>query len=249
MTRRPFLVSVVALAALLGAASPASAEPGLVLAETASLDLGSATLDLGCGSLDVAGTLHVGDGAIAQALDVDVPIGGVLNGGTGVIEVTGDWTRSGTFSAGTGTVSFRDGCGTALSVIAGPNAFANLSITSSAGKEYRLEAGATQSVSSQLTIVGAAGSPLVLRSTLGGTEAVLDVQAASWAAFLDVDDVHATPNPITTGPGAWIGTNATGWLLAQLPALSLVAIAVLALALVRAGRRSLRGDAGRTPPR
>ena len=61
-----------------------------------SASLSNALVDLGCSDLVVTGTMNAGSAAVAQA--VDVTIGGTLNGGSAHIDVTGNWSRTGTFN-------------------------------------------------------------------------------------------------------------------------------------------------------
>ena len=74
----------------------------------ASLSLGSGTLTTGCGDVNVAGILSVGSGSVLGTRNVSIA-GGTLNGDLGLISLSGDWTNSGTFNPGSGTVAIVDG--------------------------------------------------------------------------------------------------------------------------------------------
>ncbi len=135
-----------------------------------------------------------------------------------------------------------DGCGLASAVIAGDTTFANLEMTTTSGKLYRFTAGSTQAVTDSLTLLGAAGNLLTIRSTVNGSEAFLNVQGSSSADFVDVQDNDATAgNPITLGPTSVKGSNTPGWLLAAalVPALGALGLALLGLSLLWSGRGSL----------
>ena len=216
MSRRGFrirperrLAAGWALAALLLLVhSPASAASFSVGAGS-SFGLGSATFDLGCGDLVVAGTFGVGSGSVEQARDVSIALGGTLNGETGTINVTGDWDNGagGNFNAGTGSVQFVDGCGRSTATVTGSTTFSTVSFTTATGKGYLFETGSIQTIDVSLTLLGAEGNLLVLRSTSPGNEATLNLQGTASVDFVDVEDIHASPNPITLGPNSVVGTN------------------------------------------
>ena len=88
-----------------------------------SWSLSNAAVDLGCSGLVISGTLNTDSAAVAQALDVNIASGGTLNGGSGTLDVTGNWDRIGAFNAGSGIVRFVDGCGTTSSTISDSNTF------------------------------------------------------------------------------------------------------------------------------
>ena len=166
----------------------------------------------------------------------------MLNGDSGTLEVTGDWDNSGTFNAGTSTVQMVDGCGLSSAVIAGDTTFASLDMTTTTGKLYSFTAGSTQTVTSALTLLGASGNLLTIRSTLGGSAALLDVQGSQSADFVDVQDNDATAGkPILVGDNSVLGSNTPGWGIAALvPALGVLGLTGLVLGLLAAGRRALR---------
>lgn len=188
----------------------------------ATVDLGSGSLDLGCGDLTVDGMLMLSSGAIQQARHVATLASGTLEGGSGSLELAGDWSNSGSFSAGTSTVSFTDGCGLARAVITGDTTFANLSIMTTVGFLYDFVAGSTQTITNSLALFGAAGNLLTIRSTVGGIAAFLNVQGTGSGDFVDVEDNDATAgSPIALGPNSVNGSNTSGWLIGPLPELAL----------------------------
>ena len=95
----------LAAAATLGLATGASAAQ-LTVGAGSALDLGTGSLDLGCAGLVVAGTVAAGTNVIDWAQDVSIQPGGTLNGESATLYVTGDWSNSGTFIAGTSSVNF-----------------------------------------------------------------------------------------------------------------------------------------------
>jgi hypothetical protein len=232
-----------ALAALvLGVAMASPAQAGSVsVGANASLDLGTGSLALGCADLDVAGTLSAGGVGFTEGRDVAIAPSGTLAGNSATLELSGDWDNQGTFDAGTSTVRMVDGCGLLSAVVAGKTSFHNFEVTSSSGKQIRFEAGTTQQVTSLLSLAGAIGSLLQIRSTQDGDAAYLDVQGASNASYVDVQDNDATPgSPIALGSDSVKGSNTPGWQLsAAIPLLPPLAWVALALSLAASARRAL----------
>ncbi len=185
----------------------AAAGANVTIGADSSLDLGSGLLDLGCADLTVAGTLSAGTVGFRAARDVTIEPAGVLNANSATLEVAGDWDNTGTFNAGTSSVNFVDGCGVSLATLSGGTSFSTLTLTTATGKTYQLEAGSTQTIGTALSLSGAAGNLLTLRSTSPGSEATLDVQGSGTGDFLDVADLHVTPNPIVFGPNSTVGSN------------------------------------------
>ena len=237
--RRAALIAVAA-AGLLPATVAGAAK--LTVGSGVTADLGTASLDLGCGDLTVEGMLMVSGGAIKQARDVTTMAGGTLQGGSGSIELAGDWSNTGTFNAGTSTVSFMDGCSVVSATISGSNTFSSLGLSTTSGKTFSFAAGSTQTITNSLSLTGAPANLLALRSTVGGSEAFLDLQGShDPITFTDVMDLHASGNPISAGPGSRNSGNTDGWFFgAVVPALPWVGLAALALALWWAGRSRLR---------
>ena len=231
--------AALAAAVFLAVATEASAAR-LVVGTGATLDMGTGSLDLGCADLDVGGTLFLSSGTIAGARDVTTTASGSFEGGSGTLELAGDWSHGGSFGAGSGTVSFADGCERTLAVISGDNTFENLSMATSSGKEYRFSAGSTQTIRTFLSLSGTAGSLLTLRSTLSGAESTFDCWGGYSVDFIDVEDIHASPNAIAPGPNSVTGANTPGWELFAVPALTFSAIAVLMLITLWGARRVLR---------
>ncbi len=238
--RRRTLAALTSLSALgLAVPSPAAQVP---VGSGSSLDLGTGSLDLGCADLTVAGTLSAGTAGFTQARDVTIDPTGLVNGNSATLQVAGDWDNAGTFNAGTSTVAFVDGCGVTSAVVAGDTTFANLDMTTTSGFLYSFTSGSTQTVTGALALQGAAANRLTIRSTLNGSEAVLNVQGSSSADFVDVQDNDATAgNPVTLGANSVKGSNTPGWLWAAalVPALGALGLALLGLSLLWSGRRAL----------
>ena len=208
----------------------------------ASLDLGTGSLDLGCADLTVGGTLSAGTAGFSQARDVTIDPTGLVNGNSATLEVAGDWDNAGSFNAGTSTVEFVDGCALASAVITGDTTFASLDMTTTTGKLYSFTAGSTQTVTQAISLAGASGNLLTLRSTVDCVKAFIDNQGSHFGEFVDVDCIGVTTNLIFLGPNSVIGQNSQGMgflFLVVVPALGALGLTLLMLSLLWSGRRAL----------
>ena len=169
-----------------------------------------------------------------------------MNGNSATLAVAGDWDNAGSFNAGTSTVQMVDGCTLTSAVISGDTTFANLDMTTTSGFLYTFTVGSTQTVTSSLALSGDTGNLLTIRSTVGGSEAFLNVQGTGSGDFVDVQDNDATGgNAITLGANSVKGSNTPGWLAGVLvPALGALGLALLTLALLRSGYRVLATGRG-----
>jgi hypothetical protein len=220
--------------------------------------LGDAAVDFGCADLAVNGTLDVSSANVRNTDSVQINAGGTVNGGTGTLGLTGDFSNAGTFSKGTGTVSIADGCGNTTSTIAGSQSFSALSVTTTTGKTLLFTAGATTSVSpGLLTLQGAPGNLLKVRSTVPGTPAKLNLLGTQNIRYVDVADNHGTG--LTLAPGLPSASNSVNsgnvfnWfdVLPIIPALSVAGLIVLSLLVIAYGlygrrRTQLAAIASRT---
>jgi hypothetical protein len=226
-------------AALLWLASSGAGAVGFTVGTGAIVDLGTGMLDMGEGDLDVAGTLSAGSQGF-DARHVGIQATGVLNGNSALMQVCGDWSNSGSFNPGTSTVAFVDGCGVTSSTITGANTFNDLSLTTVSGKQVNFEAAVTQTVAGTFTLGGASGNLLVVRSTVDGTAAILDLDAPAMGDYVDVKDNTAIDRQVTLDPNSVISGNAGGWNIELLvPALSVLGLAALGAILYLTGQRSL----------
>jgi hypothetical protein len=235
-----------AAAVVLFAASLASAAD-LTLETGASITLTGADLDLAGGDLAVSGTFDAGTGLVEQVRDLSILSGGALNGESATIQICGDWSNAGTFSAGTSSVSFLDGCGRSSVAISGDTTFFDLEMTTTSGKVYALASGSTQTVSDFLTLSGAPGNRLELQSTTPGSEALIDLQGGQSVSYVNVQDNHAIGNPIGLGADSSSLGNTLGWILVAVPSVTtlglalLVGLMTLSAFAVERGRNAARG--------
>jgi hypothetical protein len=156
------------LGTIVGLAASSAWAGSFQVGSGASVGLGTAQLDLGCADLELSGTLDADASSVVQARHVSIAPGGVLQGGSSSVSLSGDWSNQGSFVAGTSSISIVDGCGSLASTISGQSTFFDLAASSSQGKALLLESGATQTVTGGLTLAGEPGSLLPVRGTLAG---------------------------------------------------------------------------------
>jgi hypothetical protein len=169
----------------------------------------------------------------------------VINGGSASVTLAGNWSNTGSFVAGTSTISFVDNAACAtLSAINGTTTFFNLSLVSSTGKFYEFQAGSTTTVTGLLTVQGTAGTSIKIISTLPGLAANLTLAPGGTQNIqhVGVSDNHATGQTLAPGQtNEGGGTNTDGWFAAsvagsqQVPTLGEMGLLLLILMLGAAG--------------
>lgn len=130
------------------------------------------TLNLACTIIDVAGSLSLSTSQLNAANGVRIQSGGGVNGGASTIYVSGNWSNSGIFTAGTSAVVFDDRCATGPITISGQTTFNHLTLSSNSGRTFVLPQGSNITVNGTLTLQGAPGKPITLQSSGGGTAVV-----------------------------------------------------------------------------
>jgi hypothetical protein len=205
-------VGPVALAAAFASSHDARAD--LIVPANAQYITNAGVTDLACTDVIVAGTLLVNSGSLVNVRHVTIQSGGTVDGGSGVIQLGGNWTNQGTFGAGTGTVQFRDLCSLATASIGGSTTFFNASFVSATGKNYAFAVGTTQTIGGLLEIAGTAPTPIPFRSGTPGQVAFIDLLLAGTQQIqhVGVTDVWATGQhlaPTLTNEGG--GGNASRW--------------------------------------
>lgn len=239
-----FLASTsLAIALVLGLAGAAHAD--LVIPPGGQYTTGGGQTDLACTDVVVAGTLLVAGGALVNVRHLTIQPGGTIEGGSGTIQMGGNWTNGGTFTAGTSTVLFADTCGLATGTVGGNTAFFNARFLSTIGKNHVFQVGTTQTIVGLLEIVGTAGAPIQFRSGTPGQVANINLLPGGTQSILHVGvtDVWATGQhlaPDQTNEGG--GGNALNWFgspvpppVMENPIPTLGDLALLALAALLAG--------------
>ena len=186
------------------------------IAANSTTTLGAGALNLSCTDLVVAGTLNLGSGAILNARNVSVQPGGTVQGGSGFIALSGDWTTSATgqFIAGTSDVRFDDTCGTGSSLISGNTTFYSARFISTTGKSFIFATNTTQTIEQYFEFRGTATSPTQFRSSASGQVANINLRpnATQAVTHVGVTDVWATGlwlAPYLSNEGG--GGNARRW--------------------------------------
>jgi len=203
---------------LIAAATPAQAQ--VSIGAGGSVALGGGTLAQDCTALQVDGTAQVQGGQWTGIANAAIGAGGALHGGSGTLQLAGQFAGGAGFAPGTGTVRFADGCGLAGAGIGAGTSFYTLDVATAQGRTLTLPAGATQTVQHRLVLAGAAGQPLRVRSSTAGAAAFTALQpgASQSVAFVDVADNHATAQVIAPGTAAQYqstqGGNVQQWFVA-----------------------------------
>lgn len=166
ITRSCLIVSFCAFAADISFAQVTVPVGGAI-----SLPTGG-NMDLGCNALNVLGTFSVNAGQTTNAGGVAIASSGTIDSGQGTISVSGNWSNSGAFVPGTGTVVFSDGCASGNIVLSGGTTFNNLNLTSSTGRTFVIPSGSNITVNGVLTLQGASGQPISLISSSGQTAVI-----------------------------------------------------------------------------
>jgi hypothetical protein len=182
---------------------------------------GATGLSSGAGS-----TMQLGDAPLSLGCnDLHIEPGGTLQAQASTIELAGNWDNRGTFEAGTGTVLLDDGCGAPeIASVLGSNTFFDLRIITSTGKTVLFEAGVTQTILDGLTLMGTPGKRLVIRSTIPGQQAFLNLvsMASQLIDYINVADNAATGQVLVMNPPEAVHSidagNTTRWFFAGKPA-------------------------------
>ena len=145
----------------------------------------------------------------AVAVQGNLSIQGSLNAGANGITVGGNWSNSGTFNKGTGTVTFNNAGQS--STLSGSTSFNNLACTTG-NKSLIFTAGSTQSVSGTLTLQGAASSLINLVSSAAGSAWFFNVTSAAPAAqYVDPQNSNASGGNTITATNSIDGGGNVNW--------------------------------------
>jgi hypothetical protein len=161
---------LVVLALALG--SSAFAQVSVPLGGTMNVPAGG-SMNLGCTALNVQGAFNVNSGQVSNISNVSIGNTGNLNGGQGALSVSGNWSNSGTFVPGTGTVIFTDGCASGPIQFAGTTQFNNLTLSSSTGRNFIFPPGSVVTITGTLTLQGTPEQPINLLSAGGQSTFVM----------------------------------------------------------------------------
>lgn len=206
--------------------------------------LAGGDLDLACTDLTVAGTLSLGAGRVLNARHVNIAPGGLLQGDSGSITLAGDWLNAGSFQAGTSRVTITDvaGC-TTSSTVTGNSTFYVLAMSSNAGRVINFAPGSVQSVTRQILIAGALGSPIILQSSSASNLASINLSGFQDISNVGVRNVSATGEWLAAGLINALGSGlAPRWFGSGpvIPTMPPIAMFAMMLLFVWVARRQLR---------
>ena len=185
-TQRNFKFSIILLAVTILLVPGIGFSAGITVQSGASLSLGAGAINFGCTDLVVAGDFSISTGSITAANDVNISAGSV-DAGSGDLSLSGSWLNSGTFAPGSSQVNIVDGCANSTSVIQGDTDFFDFFATSVSGKILRVTAASSQTFTNQLFLQGALGVPILIRSTIPGTQAFFNLVPAALQTIFSVD--------------------------------------------------------------
>jgi hypothetical protein len=175
----------------------------------------------GTGQIIVNGTLSIGNSGDSYSTTLDnntndriLDINGSVNiTSKGVLQasssasftIADDWTKTGTFTANTGTVTFDDN--TKTTTFTGSSDFYNLTSTI-ASKAFVFANGTTQGVGGALTLNGQDCDTLItLRSDSTPARWNINVSGTSDVDYIDVEDSDASGNAIIAATSKDSGNN------------------------------------------
>jgi filamentous hemagglutinin family protein len=154
--------------------------------------------DISANSLSITNGTLVTDGyELTLTGSLSISASKTLNASSGTdgastITLGGGWTNNGTFTAGSSTVTLN---GTDQT-ITGSSTFFNLTKTVAAAATLTFAAGSTTTVGGTLTLNGAVGALLSLRSSASGTRWFVNPTGTRSVSFVDVRDSENLTLPI-----------------------------------------------------
>ena len=158
-------------------------------------------------SFTAAGTVTL-QSAVTVGNDLSIGVGTTLNGNDFDIAVGRNWSNSGTYSDGPGTIATVSFIGTSAATISGNTIFHNFSC-SAAGKILQFTAGTTQTINGSFAVTGAAGSANLVRlvSTAAAAWTLDNAGDAESVTFAYVQYGNVLSNDITADTSANAGNN------------------------------------------
>ena len=155
----------------------------------------SATVNLNTATLNSPGTITVASSGTLQ-----------VSTGTITVSNNGNWANSGTLTPGSSVVQFT---GTSHT-ISGSSTFYNLKCEIPGGT-INFEASQRQTISNTLTLTGATGNRLNLRSSSDGTQWEIDPQGTRNVDFLDIKDAKNVNSTAISVNNSTNSGNNTNW--------------------------------------
>jgi hypothetical protein len=163
------------------------------------------------GSLSVVSGSFLGGAGVVTAHGINVGAGATLTAPSSTLNDSGDWLLAaiGNFNANHGTVALTG----ANQHVSGSVNFFNLTKTVTAADTLTFDGSSVQTIGGKLTLSGAVGRVLALRSSVPGVQWNLRVLGPISAAFLDIEDSHNLGTAFKGNSSRDSGNN-TGWIFA-----------------------------------
>jgi hypothetical protein len=137
---------------------------------------------------------------------------GTVLGQGATITLTGNWSNTGTFTAGTSTVVMN---GATTATVSGATTFNNLTITHTAAKEVQFQTSGSPifTVSGLFTVTGSSGNLIKLRSDSSGTQWKFNPTGTASVSYVDVQDGGCESGSIYLNPSNFTnsGNNGACW--------------------------------------
>jgi|GEM_PF-1691275 len=108
---------------------------------------------------------------------------GTYTAPAGTLTISGNYTNGGTFTHNSGTVVFNDSA--QVSTLSGATTFNNLSVTT-ANKTIKFTSGQTFTTNGLLTLTGTAGNPVIVTSSDGATQWLINHQGTESVDYITV---------------------------------------------------------------
>lgn len=167
------------------------------------------------GNTTVGGNFTITSGSVnsnnnSLTVTGDYTNAGTYTAGSSTIAIAGNFSNTGTYTANTSTVNLNGGNQT----ISGATTFYNLTKTVATATTLTFPSGTTQTITNTLTLQGAVGQLLSLRSSSGGSQWSIDPQGTRTTSYLDVQDSNNTNGTAISGGGTSVNSgNNTNWTL------------------------------------
>ena len=236
------------------AAAHTAAWADLIIPSSGSNTLNPGFESLACTNLSDSGVLNLNTGSLVLVRNATINAGGVLNGGTGLLEVNASWSNAGTYNAEASTLRFANACSAGSIQISGNTNFGNVTVDSGNGSLHIvLPPNTVQTVTGNLTFTGAVKDIYIDGGPCSGIQ--VSSKAAVTCHYANVhlaSGVWIDTRPPAGCPGGGDNNNGSNLSGVPVPATDGPALTLLStlLAAVGAGsllrRRRSRKAAGRT---
>jgi len=155
-------------------------------------------------------TLTIGGSETMTTYDLTIT-GTLTSGGASVYNVSHDWAKTGTFTASSSTVNLT-GSGGTTQTITGTNSFSTLSATGSTARTIKFPSSVTTTVTTALTLTGAASQLLTLAPGTAATAWTISAPSTTSVSYVSVS--YSTNSGTSfCATNSSDGGNNTSWLI------------------------------------